>query len=130
MSLFTHDEAQAELQRLLPVLAEVVRLRADATEIGAALRSGTSSPLGGRAELKAAEARLDDLMTQVQGTGAEIRGIAPLLVDFPSQLDGAPVLLCWLEGDDRLAWYHRPELGLAGRRPLPDAPRAGTGPNG
>ena len=70
-------------------------------------------------ELKAAQARLDELMTQVQQTGAELKGLAPLLVDFPSELDGVPVLLCWLEGDRELGWYHRSDLGFAGRRRLP-----------
>jgi len=31
---------------------------------------------------------------------------------------GVPVLLCWLEGDRELAWYHRDDLGFAGRRRL------------
>jgi hypothetical protein len=30
------------------------------------------------------------------------------------------VLLCWLEGDRELAWYHRLDTGFAGRRPLAD----------
>jgi arsenite methyltransferase len=30
------------------------------------------------------------------------------------------VLLCWLEGDPKLSWYHRLDLGFAGRRPLVD----------
>jgi hypothetical protein len=29
-----------------------------------------------------------------------------------------PVLLCWLEGDPELVWFHRADLGFAGRRPL------------
>lgn len=94
-------------------------VRADVTELGAALRAGTPSRLGGLAELKAGQARLDELMTDVQSTGAELKGLAPLLLDLSAELDGEPVLLCWLEGDDRLAWYHRPDLGLAGRRRLP-----------
>ncbi|MEU7476058.1 DUF2203 domain-containing protein [Lentzea sp. NPDC042327] len=113
MELFTLDEARAELTRLLPVLDEIVRLRADAAE----LASGTTS-LGGLPEFKAAQARLDELMESVQQTGAELKGFAPLLVDFPSQLDGVPVLLCWLEGDRTLDWYHRADLGFAGRRRL------------
>jgi hypothetical protein len=40
-------------------------------------------------------------------------------VDFPAELDGVPVLLCWLEGDAGLEWYHRTDLGFAGRRRLP-----------
>lgn len=113
MDLFTLDEAKAELARLLPVLDEIVRLRADAAELGA----GPSS-LGGLPEFKAAQARLDELLESVQQTGAELKGFAPLLVDFPSSLDGVPVLLCWLEGDRELGWYHRADLGFAGRRRL------------
>jgi hypothetical protein len=26
------------------------------------------------------------------------------------------VLLCWLEGERELAWYHKAEFGFAGRR--------------
>jgi hypothetical protein len=119
MGLFTIDEARAELARLRPILDELVAVRADAAELAAAVRGGAQTPLGGLPEWKAAQARLDEMMTTVQQTGAELKGLAPLLVDFPADLDDAPVLLCWLEGDAELAWYHRVDLGFAGRRPLP-----------
>ncbi|MGX6604739.1 DUF2203 domain-containing protein [Micromonosporaceae bacterium Da 78-11] len=120
MGLFTPDEARAELARLRPALDELVGLRADVVELDAALNGGgPPTALGGLPEWKAAEARLNELMTEVQQTGAELKGIAPLLVDFPADLDGVPVLLCWLEGDPELAWYHRLDLGFAGRRRLP-----------
>lgn len=125
MGLFTVAEARSVLTGLLPALSELVVVRADAAELSAALSpGGRPSPLGGLPELKAAQARLDELMTSVQQTGAELKGFAPLLVDFPADLDGVPVLLCWLEGDDALSWYHRTDLGFAGRRPLP--PHAGA----
>ncbi|MFK0243776.1 DUF2203 family protein [Amycolatopsis azurea] len=121
MGLFTVPEARAELARLRPVLDELVRLRADAAELAASLRpGGRETSLGGMPEWKAAQARLDDLMTTVQRTGAELKGFAPLLIDFPAELDGVDVLLCWLEGDPELCWYHRVDLGFAGRRRLPD----------
>jgi hypothetical protein len=116
--LFTVEEARAELAQLLPVLDEVVALRADAAELAVAT-DGPPSPLGGLPELKAAQARLDELLTTVQQSGAELKGIAPLLVDFPSDMAGTPVLLCWLEGDRSLGWYHRLDTGFAGRRPIP-----------
>ncbi|GAB3420400.1 DUF2203 domain-containing protein [Flindersiella endophytica] len=131
MALFTVDEARDELARLLPVLHEVVRLRADAAELGASLGTeggsgGVPTSLGGLPEFKAMQARLDELLTQVQETGAELKGLAPLLVATrrsrnmcsPSELEGVPVLLCWLEGDSALEWYHRTDLGFAGRRRL------------
>jgi hypothetical protein len=119
MGLFTLAEARAELARLRPVLDELVLVRADAAELAAALSAGTPTSLGGLPEWKAAEARLDELMTEVQQSGAELKGLVPLLLDFPADLNGVPVLLCWLEGEPELAWYHRPDLGLAGRRRLP-----------
>lgn len=120
MGLFTLEEARAELAELRPVLEEIIGLRADMVELSAALvPGGEPTDLGGLPERKAAEARLNELMTAVQETGAELKGVAPLLVDFPAELDGVPVLLCWLEGDTDLAWYHRADLGFAGRRKLP-----------
>jgi hypothetical protein len=120
MGLFTLAQSRTELTRLLPVLDEIVVVRADVVELAAALAvGGEPTELGGLPEWKAAEARLNELMTEVQQTGAELKGLAPLLVDFPADLDGVPVLLCWLEGDPELAWYHRRDLGFAGRRRLP-----------
>ncbi|MCY7341144.1 MAG: DUF2203 domain-containing protein [Pseudonocardia sp.] len=119
MALFTVAEARAEIVRLLPVLEEIVALRGDAAELTAAQAAGAApSTLGGLPELKAAQARLDELLTRVQDSGAYLKGLAPLLVDFPSEIDGVPVLLCWLEGDSALEWYHRADLGFAGRRRL------------
>ncbi|MEU4564562.1 DUF2203 domain-containing protein [Actinoplanes sp. NPDC023936] len=120
MGLFTLPEARDELERLRPVLDEIVTVRADLVELTAALTpGGEPTDLGGLPERKAAEARLNELMTEVQETGAELKGVAPLLVDFPAEFDGVPVLLCWLEGDPDIAWYHRADLGFAGRRRLP-----------
>jgi hypothetical protein len=119
MGLFTLAEARAELARLRPALDELVALRADMVELSAALAgTGEPTPLGGLPERKAAEARLNELMTEVQGTGAELKGVAPLLIDFRAELDGVPVMLCWLEGEADLQWYHRVDLGFAGRRRL------------
>ena len=94
-------------------------LSRELAQLGASLgQEPTPTPLGGLPEFKAAQARLDELMAEVQRTGAELKGFAPLLIDFPSELNGVSVLLCWIEGDRTLAHYHRADLGFAGRRPL------------
>ncbi|GAA1595982.1 DUF2203 domain-containing protein [Actinoplanes couchii] len=121
MGLFTLPEARLELANLRPVIAEIITLRADMVELSAALvPGGEPTALGGLPERKFAEARLNELMTEIQQTGAELKGVAPLLLDFPADLDDVPVLLCWLEGDPDITWYHRADLGFGGRRPLPD----------
>lgn len=119
MRTFSVDEARAELARLGPEIDEVIELRADAAELAAAVQGGPPTRLGGVPELKAKQARLDEIITSISDSDIEVKGFAPLLLDFPSELDGDRVLLCWLEGDDELSWYHREDLGFAGRRRLP-----------
>ena len=117
-TVFTVAQARATLGQVHQIAEEVVTARADLVEIAASLEGG-GSPLGGVPEAKALEARLDDLLGRLRELGCEVKGYAPLLVDFPAELDGEPVLLCWLEGEPDLTWYHRRQHGFAGRRRLP-----------
>jgi len=97
----------------------IVATRADLTELTYALRSGLPSPLGGKPELKAYEARIDEALGWFTIQGIEVKSISPVLVDFPSFHAGQSVRLCLLEQEAELNWYHRTELGFAGRRRLP-----------
>jgi hypothetical protein len=40
------------------------------------------------------------------------------LVDFPGELEGRRVWLCWRVGEDRVANWHELDSGFAGRKPL------------
>ena len=116
---FSYAQATALLPEVFRVTADIVEVRADLAELGDALTNGTESPLGGVAEIKALEARLHELLGWFPANGIEVKGAAPVVIDFPGTLLGADVLLCWLEGETELGWYHRPELGFLGRRRLP-----------
>jgi hypothetical protein len=117
--LFTLDEARALMPEILAEARELVAARADLAEITYDRETGGLSPLGGLAEVKAIEARMQETLSRWAGLGLEVKGIAPVLLDFPSVLDGVSVRLCWIEGEPELGWYHRTELGFAGRRQLP-----------
>ena len=115
---FTVAEARALIPEVKKHAAEIVRLRADLAELTLDLRTRGASDRGGIPEVKAAEARLDEEIAWFTDQGIEVKGLAPFLIDFPAVLDGVSVRLCWLEGDEELAWYHRTDLGFAGRRKL------------
>ena len=115
MPIFTVAEARTILVELMPTLQRFIVLRADAAELGSSIRGQS---LGGAMELHELNQRLERLMRTIQETGVQVKGWAPLLMDFPAHLDGDPVLLCWLEGDLSLAWYHKADVGFPGRRPL------------
>ncbi|GAB3212459.1 DUF2203 domain-containing protein [Marinactinospora thermotolerans] len=122
--LFSTAEAHALLPWVRELTDELVAVRADLVQLAADLNTGGMSPLGGMAELKALEARLAEIPAELGEAGIEVKGVAPLLLDFPVLLSGTPVRLCWLEGETEIAWYHRIDLGFAGRRPLPPTERA------
>lgn len=113
-------QARTLLAALRPRIDTLIRLRADLAELRADLAGEAASPLGGRAEAKALEARLYAVMEELGTRGTQVKGYAPLLLDWPGELHGRPVLWCWLEGDPDVGWYHRVECGFAGRRPVPD----------
>lgn len=115
--MFTLDEARTRLAALMPQLEELIGVRADLAELRADLDTGGQSELGGLAEAKALEARLYAALEEIADADIEVKGFAPLLLDFPGELDGRPVRWCWLEGDDGIDWYHRNDTGFAGRRP-------------
>ncbi len=116
---FTIPEAHALMPEVRRHAAELVALRADLAEMSRDLRAEGHSAHGGVPEVKALEARLSELISWFPEQGLEVKGVAPLLVDFPAELDGVSVRLCWLEGETELNWYHRADLGIVGRRRLP-----------
>lgn len=114
--LFTLAEARALMPEVQRRAGAYIGLRADFAEAGAALRSGNPAAVGGIAEAKSLEARVHEEVEWFREQGIQVKGIAPLLIDFPAIVDGRQVLLCWLEGEAQLAWYHPVELGFMGRR--------------
>lgn len=116
--IFTLDEAREALADHQASITTFLEQRAEFAELRWALQHDGAGANGGVAELKALEAHLDAGLSGLRDLGVQIKGIAPLLLDFPAELDGQTVLLCWLEGEPSLQWYHRLELGLIGRRRL------------
>ena len=129
--LFTVDEAQALLDGGVRELAE--RMVARSTEMQPlrvrwrkiVLAVGSN---GGGLDADDAESlrgKLEELTEQVQEAAEEIRGhgiqikdIERGLLDFPAVIEGQDALLCWQVGEPRIAHWHGPEDGFAGRKPL------------
>jgi hypothetical protein len=112
----TLAQARAALAGLRPRLATLVRVRADLAELRADLAASAGSPLGGVPEAKGLEARFYAELEQLAGSGVQVKGWAPLLLDWPGVRAGVPVLWCWLEGETDIEWYHRLDCGFPGRR--------------
>ncbi len=118
---FTVAQARELMPAVLSRGAELIEVRANLIELQTALATGERSPLGGLPEAKGYQARLSELLGWFPAQGIDLKGFAPLLLDFPAELNGEPVLLCWLEGETELGWYHKLAYGFAGRRRIPPA---------
>ena len=116
--MFTLDRARQLITVVRPRIEELVTIRADLAELRADLAEQGSSRYGGLPEAKGMEARLHGILDELTGHDIQVKGLAPVLLDFPGERDGRPVLWCWLEGDDEVRWYHRVECGFPGRRPV------------
>jgi hypothetical protein len=118
--LFTRDEANAELEdlrELLPRLRDARRALIDASErITEALAADGGGAAG--SDWFRAQQTLKVDLEDLAGRGIVLRDPESGLVDFPSELDGRRILLCWRLGEDDVAWYHDEHTGFRGRKPL------------
>ena len=72
--------------------------------------------------LNALEHEVRDLLEELEHIGCSYKdwSFDKGLVDFPGEIDGAPVLLCWRSDEEHVTWYHAPEAGFAGRQRIPE----------
>jgi len=117
-----------EASALLPEVAVLIkhmrsaRDRLGDSEARAALAAAGGSNGGGQPGRTVSEGFLElrDAMIWLRDREIVLRDLDQGLVDFPTIREGAEVYLCWKEGEDEIAFWHEPDAGFAGRRPLDD----------
>jgi hypothetical protein len=130
----------AEVERLIPhlerIFTHVLQLRAALRVQEQALeRAGIrlsrevleeESP-GDKADVRQAKAlfrayyeALAEELAKVTELGGEVKDLDSGLVDFPGRRAEEEILLCWKLGERHLGYWHTPEAGFAGRRPIDD----------
>ena len=118
---WTVERANAALPRVGAALSRIRALVADARQE----REGTAGLLEGNGH-PATPRGTEELRATVEALTSEgivLRDLDAGLDDFPARLDdGREYLLCWVLGEPAVDWWHWPETGFAGRRPLSDPP--------
>jgi hypothetical protein len=117
-----------EASALLPWVAEQLeRLRSARDRLGdvdarAALAATGQANGGGAAGKVVSEGFLElrELMIELREREIVLRDLDRGLIDFPSLRGDEEVYLCWEEGEAEIGFWHEPEAGFAGRRPLDD----------
>ena len=128
---FTLDEAQS----LLPVLESLLRTAIQAKrimdEVEAELQMLNHRiflnggmfldivPLARRkAERVRAEQRAKDAIAEIDSIGVQVKDLDMGLLDFPCDVEGQKILLCWKLGEKAITHWHGIEEGFAGRKPI------------
>jgi len=120
---FNVAEANAALQVIKPLMAEILRIRQDILsrqpEIWPVVQKAAGnggSPLASKMALEFG--RLDDYVHQILEMGIILKDLNIGLLDFPAWRDEHEVYLCWKFGEESVTFWHEVDDGFAGRQPL------------
>ena len=96
------QDAIARLDLLMATSAETVDLRVVALE----------------KEVQTIARDIDAFQGELEALDIQLKDRRIGLVDFPTELDGRRVLLCWRLGEPSVQYWHDEDAGYAGRQPL------------
>jgi len=105
------------VRRIRAAREELLALGQAAGEALAKLDPQTGGSYPGR-EVARSLVALSRAAGELQAVEVLLRDADRGLVDFPAIRDGQEVYLCWLLEEDEIRFWHAPEAGFAGRRPL------------
>lgn len=106
-------EVREHLAALRTAYEEVERHRA-----AVALRAHTNGGDPKGSSWSQASEELNQELEWFEERSIQIKDVRRGLVDFPAVIEDREVLLCWLDGEPEVAWWHTPDDGFAGRQPL------------
>ena len=127
---FTPDEADHLIPKLEQIVSSMLDQRKTALNLGEELQAlqdriqagenvAASDLLNKRTELNFIVEIIQEGLNQIEDLGGQPKDLDLGLVDFPAVLNGEEILLCWKYGEKSIRFYHSPEDGYAGRKPLP-----------
>jgi hypothetical protein len=121
---YTIDQANAargwvaeRVRRIQEARAELLTLGTEVSEAVAVLDPDSGGSYPGRAVARPL-VQLGHAIGELEAVDIVLRDIDRGLIDFPAVRDGEEVYLCWLLDEEEIGFWHRPDAGFAGRRPL------------
>jgi hypothetical protein len=71
-----------------------------------------------KAEREKSIHRVRDAMGEIDAIGVQVKDLDIGLLDFPCEVDGKIVLLCWKLGEEGITHWHGTDEGFAARKPI------------
>jgi hypothetical protein len=119
---YSLEEANTSLPEVAELLARLRAAREQLSDTDAREALTEAGPTNGGGEpgrvVSEAFLALRDGLVELREREVVLRDLERGLVDFPAIRDGEEIYLCWEEGEDEIAFWHEPDAGFAGRKPL------------
>ncbi len=120
---FTVGQANSTLGTIRPLIAQMLAIRQKIIARDPDIWPSFEKAIGNGGNKTASALvldfqRLEELVKQVQATGAILKDINTGLVDFPALRDGEEIYLCWRYGEDEVRFWHGMDAGFSGRQAL------------
>jgi hypothetical protein len=125
---FTPEEANRALTLVRRVTEDIVRTYGALSESAGAykrLRAHATPEEPGaeriedlKREMASLSDEIDAFVVELDEIGCEVKDLREGTVDFPAEMDGRRVYLCWRVGEPRVEYWHEVTEGFQGRRPL------------
>ena len=71
-----------------------------------------------KAEREKTIQKVKDAVAEIDATGVQVKDLDIGLLDFPCEVEGRTVLLCWKLGETGITHWHGVSEGFAGRKPI------------
>jgi hypothetical protein len=127
MQLFTVDQANRTLPLVRKIVEDVVRehrrweeaiVELDLISAGGQLEGPDPRVVALERRIQKIAREIDSFQVELETLDIQLKDRRIGLIDFPSELDGHAVLLCWQLGEPSVQFWHDPDSGYAGRQPL------------
>jgi hypothetical protein len=127
MPLFTVDHANRTLPLVRRIVEDIVREHRRWQEgiveldlLVSGVRADLPDPRAAalEKEVQAIAREIDVFQGELEVLGIQLKDRRIGLIDFPSELDGRRVLLCWRLGEPSVQFWHDENSGYASRQPL------------
>ena len=127
MQLFTVEHANRTLPLVRKIVGDVVtqhrKWRETIFELDLVASNAHADEPRERAEQLERDAQtlareIDGYQRELEALGIQLKDRRLGLVDFPSEMNGRNVLLCWRLGEPEVQFWHEMDAGYAGRQPL------------
>jgi hypothetical protein len=119
--VYTVEEANAKLDDLrerLPRIREARQVLLQGAELVRERVATDGGGASGGRDYWEAQSTLRAEIERLAEENIVLRDPETGLVDFPGELDGRRVWLCWRLGEDRVGHFHEVDAGFVGRKPL------------